>query len=57
MDDALKSLTPELTEEQRVAIDLAHLAAKAADPLQQADADRAMRDELRVPSWLMGALG
>ena len=39
------------------AIDAAMLADKLKDPLRQAEADRAMAEELRVPSWLMGALG
>ena len=38
-----------------VAADLAYNRAKEADPLRQADADRAMRDELRLPAAMRGA--
>ena len=39
------------------AIDAAVLADKLADPLRQREADRAMAEELRIPAWLLGALG
>ena len=38
-------------------IDAEFLAAKLADPLRQREADQAMAEELRVPAWLLGALG
>ena len=38
-----------------VAADLAYNRAKEVDPLRQADADRAMRDELRLPAAMRGA--
>lgn len=38
-------------------IDAAVLADKLADPLRQREADQAMAEELRVPAWMLGALG
>lgn len=38
-------------------IDAEILNDKLADPLRQREADRAMAEELRIPAWLLGALG
>ena len=47
---------PEQAEDPRQ-IDAEFLAAKLADPLRQREADQAMAEELRVPAWMLWALG
>lgn len=47
---------PEGAEDPRQ-IDAEFLAAKLADPLRQREADQATAEELRVPAWMLGALG
>lgn len=38
-------------------VDLTLNHQKNTDPLRQREADQAMAEELRVPAWLLGALG
>lgn len=38
-------------------VDLELNRQKNTDPLRQREADQAMAEELRVPAWLLGALG
>lgn len=47
---------PDQAEDPRQ-IDAEFLASKLADPLRQREADQAMREEMRVPAWMLGALG
>lgn len=47
---------PDQAEDPRQ-IDAEFMAAKLADPLRQREADQATTEEMRVPAWMLGALG